>query len=76
MSKEYTAATFATAIGVEKEDAYNFLRFLVSQGFAENLGAKQTAGKKGRGESHYAIKATAPDAVKKLLEVSLGLCKL
>jgi len=76
MSKEYTASTFAETLSIDKDDAYNLLRFLVSQKLAENLGAKQAPGKKGRGESHYSIKVTAPDAVKKLLEVSLGLCSL
>ena len=69
--KEYTAATFAQAIGTEKDEAYNLLRFLVAKGFAENLGARQAPGKKGRGETHYCIKDTAPQAVADLLKSAL-----
>ena len=68
MSKEYTAATFADATGIDKEDAYNLLRFLSARGFAENLGSKQAAGKKGRGETHYRILDTAPQGVADLLK--------
>lgn len=72
MSKEYTAATFAKTLGVEKEAAYGLLRFLVASGHAESLGSKRAEGKTtGRGENHYRIKEGAPDAVAKLIKAAL-----
>jgi len=69
MSKEYTAASFADATGIDKEDAYNLLRFLAARGFAENLGSKRAPGKTaGRGETHYRISPTAPQDVCDLLK--------
>lgn len=69
--KEFTASSFAQAIGTEKDEAYNLLRFLVAKGFAENLGARQAPGKKGRGETHYRIKDTAPKGVFDILKAAL-----
>jgi predicted ArsR family transcriptional regulator len=72
MNKEYTAATFAKVLGVEKEPAYGLLRFLVAAGHAESLGSKRAEGKTtGRGENHYRIKESAPDAVAKLIKAAL-----
>ena len=68
-SKEYTAATFAAAIGVEKDAAYGLLRFLVAAGQAESTGSKRAPEKKqGRGENHYVIKETAPSAIAALIK--------
>jgi predicted ArsR family transcriptional regulator len=75
INDEHTAATFAQAIDVDKDAAYGFLRFLVAKGLAENLGAKQAPGKKGRGEIHYRVRADAPDAVAKLIKVAFGWCE-
>lgn len=70
--KEYTAATFANVLGVEKEAAYGLLRFLVAAGHAESLGSKRAAGKTtGRGENHYRIKDSAPNGVAKLIKDAL-----
>jgi predicted ArsR family transcriptional regulator len=72
MSKEYTAATFAKILGIEKEPAYGLLRFLVAAGHAESTGAKRAEGKtSGRGENHYIIKESAPDAVAQLIKAAL-----
>lgn len=72
MSKEYTAATFAQVLGVEKRSAYGLLLFLVAAGHAESRGSKRAEGKTtGRGENHYILKATAPDAVAKMIKGAL-----
>lgn len=63
-----TTEEFAVSLGVDKQTAYGFIKFLEASGLVEKVGTRPNATGKGKGSNLYTVKPDAGDKLKVILK--------